>query len=154
MPKHAFFWQGQKDLKCFAPRFAVPSFVCGDKSPCQTSTAAPSNPRFIRHRRRSAFSPGTYRASGSNPTRIKKAPNAKALNTFFGRGRRISFLRKSRLTALTVRRTVIHYRSLQILLFVISKRNTATCRQPHFFLAGAEGFEPSARGFGDHCSTN
>ncbi len=23
-----------------------------------------------------------------------------------------------------------------------------------FFLAGAEGFEPSARGFGDRCSTN
>ena len=25
---------------------------------------------------------------------------------------------------------------------------------PVFFQAGAEGFEPSARGFGDHCSTS
>ena len=31
-------------------------------------------------------------------------------------------------------------------------------KEPHFcdsfILAGAEGLEPSARGFGDHCSTN
>ena len=26
--------------------------------------------------------------------------------------------------------------------------------KPFFLLAGAEGFEPSARGFGDRCSTN
>ena len=30
----------------------------------------------------------------------------------------------------------------------------AHCASNKLFLAGAEGFEPSARGFGDRCSTN
>ena len=33
-------------------------------------------------------------------------------------------------------------------------RMCATTCATSAYLAGAEGFEPSARGFGDHCSTN
>ena len=35
----------------------------------------------------------------------------------------------------------------------IIEKSTSQMRSA-FFVAGAEGFEPSARGFGDHCSTN
>ena len=33
-------------------------------------------------------------------------------------------------------------------------KNSATAKAVAPFLAGAEGLEPSARGFGDRCSTN
>ena len=33
-------------------------------------------------------------------------------------------------------------------------KNSATANAVALFLAGAEGLEPSARGFGDRCSTN
>ena len=35
-----------------------------------------------------------------------------------------------------------------------SKKKTTQTASLRGFLAGAEGFEPSARGFGDHCSTS
>jgi hypothetical protein len=41
-----------------------------------------------------------------------------------------------------------------ILLFTINVILFAAQYRPSILLAGAEGFEPSARGFGDRCSTN
>ena len=66
-------------------------------------TAAPSSPRCICHRQRSATKPGT------------RVP------------------------------------SVQIIQSEPKQKDTRRCL---FVLAGAEGLEPSARGFGDRCSTN
>ena len=51
-------WQGQKGSKCKAPLLRCPNFAfCLERR--QNSTAAPTNPPFIRHRRRSDLLPGT-----------------------------------------------------------------------------------------------
>ena len=63
------------------------------------------------------------------------------MSHFFGGEGGISFLRKSRLAALTVHRTVIHYRSLQIPSDKSAK--TKTAKKAVLTLAEKEGFEPS-----------
>ena len=50
---------------------------------------------------------------------------------------------------------VIHLSSLHFYAYTTSlPRMCATTCATSAYLAGAEGLEPSARGFGDHCSTN
>ena len=52
----------------------------------------------------------------------------------------------------TVHRTVfLTLRPSRVQVLIEKKSRTSATLS---FLAGAEGLEPSARGFGDHCSTN
>ena len=79
---------------------------------------------------------------------------------FYGRGRR-TWSRLPARSALLLRRG-LHRRPAPLGTLRVPQLQ-AVCTQlkrkrppngDRFFLAGAEGLEPSARGFGDRCSTN
>ena len=102
-------------------------------------------------------------APDSNATHEKRKPaKPQCFRRFFGRGRRTCL--GCRLGRSAAER---HWRSLtprhalrRAQPCLVAKtfrpvtKNSATAKAVAPFLAGAEGLEPSARGFGDRCSTN
>ena len=122
-------------------------------------TAAPSSPRFICRRQRSATKPGTRVPRTSFV--LQKRNSHQNGDCFFLAGAEGLGLacRLGRCFCTSCRG--LHRRpapldtlrvpSVQIIQSEPKQKDTRRCL---FVLAGAEGLEPSARGFGDRCSTN
>ena len=127
-------------------------------------TAAPSSPRFICHRQRSATKPGTrvprslnhftqcQNENGHLSVTVFDLAGAEGLGLACRLGRcfctscRGLHRRPAPLNTLRVPRSLNHFTQCQ--------NKNGHLSVTVFDLAGAEGLEPSARGFGDRCSTN
>jgi hypothetical protein len=81
-----------------------------------------------------------------------KGKKHRKFGAFFGRGFIINSMRKQSTGLFTVKSaSTFEFRGSSPSAFTTKQKDTRRCL---FILAGAEGLEPSARGFGDRCSTN
>ena len=117
-------------------RFAVPCISFRHWSDSSSADRSTNSHSFHRPQDAVVLVP----LSGSRPSRIKTKKPPCRVAFHFGRGRRTPCLRTSRLVALTVHWTVIHYHSLRVL--TKQKKYRVAKATPHF-LAGVEGLEPS-----------
>ena len=103
-------------------------------------------------------------APDSNATHEKRKPaKTQCFRRFFGRGRRTClgcrlgrFAAERHWRSLTPRHALRRAQPCLVAesLCALTKNREASIVLASLFLAGAEGLEPSARGFGDRCSTN
>ena len=142
-----WFWQGQKDLPRASHSYGSPTVAVQQYPSRRSSLKTVHRTVFLTLR----------------PSRVQVLIKKRAalLRLFpFGRGRRTW----SRLPARSV---LLHTSYAEVSTGDPHPSTRSACLGSRFvpaknghlsasvsFLAGAEGLEPSARGFGDHCSTN